>query len=118
MGATMRNRLHFSPHLLARCAIITKGGPNGYLRALRETHGVPQEIVEFTERQLKRITDGGCPYEAAADACSPYNPEGATRAEEFLRQGLWPSAQMRSDIEMESVLLDALGRLGTEEGRG
>lgn len=115
MGATSRNRLHFSPHLLARCAVFEEDGPDGYLRTLRATDGVSGEMVRFAEREIRRIASGACPYEVAAERLCPYDPDAAARSEEFLRQGRWPSAEMRSEIEANSALIDALGRLRNEQ---
>ena len=106
LGATVSDRVHFSPHLLARCAVFADGGSAGYFRTLSATKGVSHEMVQFAERELVRITSGACPYEAAAQRLSPYDADSAGRSEEFLREGRWPSAEMRSEIELNSLLLE------------
>ncbi len=108
-------RVHFSPHLSARCGILSEAGPEAYIATLLSTAGVSRELLPFIQRELARIQSGACPYEAEAERLFAYDADGTRRAEHFLCQGKWPPAEMRTEIEAEKTLLEGLRRIRDED---
>ena len=108
-GTTMVNRIHFTPHLIARCALFFNQDISEYLH-VSISSGVYQDIVSCAKRELQRIVDGICPYEIEAERLSKNDSNALRCTEEFFYEEKWPSKELRDKIEQIFSVQQAMTR--------
>lgn len=69
-GIVSQWRLHFGAHILARCAILDRS--RSYLTRMVQKI-MPHDILVAADRELGRIIDRKCPYEAEAGELAQNN---------------------------------------------
>ncbi len=98
-GTTMMNRIHFTPHLLARCALFSDHDVSDYLHVLLASGVYSHDIVACAQRELQKIVVGACPYEIEAERQRKNDPDALRRAKEFFYEEKWPSEELGKEIE-------------------
>jgi hypothetical protein len=110
-GVTVDDRLHFGPHLLARCAILSRQTVEDYFRSVSAQGTVAQELLPAVQRELGQLLSNACPYEQeAARLCRP-DRDGIRRAGEFLNEQRLPPVELQKANEGDAALLEMLAKM-------